>query len=376
MSSSKTAIVVGAGILGMATARALALKGYKVTVFERSLQSVGASIRNFGMIWPIGQPDGKLYDRAIRSREVWKEFLNASSIGFDTCGSVHLAYNIEEQNVIEELYEHFLEKNRPVSLLSANEIQSKYNGIVNENLMGGLYSNDEVIIDPREGIKNLPAYLNTYYNIDFKWGTAITSVSTNTVWSFKTKYNADIICICSGADFEHLYPYVFKEQPIIKTKLQMMRFTSNNPHYRIGTSVCGGLSLLHYKSFTASRSLEILKSKIESEMPEYIKHGIHVMVSQNNRGELTIGDTHEYALDFDPFDNTQLNTLVLNYLKKMMHIKDWTMQQSWNGVYPKMTNGETDLFLKVEPGVFIINGIGGNGMTLSFGFAEETIEKI
>jgi glycine/D-amino acid oxidase-like deaminating enzyme len=133
---------------------------------------------------------------------------------------------------------------------------------------------------------------------------------------------------------------------------------------------------LHYKSFAASASLDILKEKIHAELPEYIKWGIHVMVAQNDKGELTIGDTHEYALDFEPFDKQYLNDLVLQYLKKLMHIDNWTLQQSWNGVYPKMTNGETDLFLKVEPGVFIINGIGGNGMTLSFGFAEEAVEKI
>ena len=374
--SDKTAIVVGAGILGMATARALALKGYKVTILEKSHQSLGASIRNFGMIWPIGQPDGHLYDRAIRSREIWKEYLKNAKIPFDPCGSIHLAYDQEEQDVIEELYSHFLKCQRPVALLSPESIQKKFNGINQENLKAGLYSSDETIIDPREGIKNLPAYLKTYFNIDILWGTAVTNVTTNTVWSFKTKYNADVICICSGADFETLYPSVFKELPIIKTKLQMMRFVPNDPSFRIGTSVCGGLSLLHYKSFTASHSLDILKSKIEAELPEYLKHGIHVMVSQNDKGELTVGDSHEYALDFEPFDNQYINDLVLNYLKKLMHINDWTLQQSWNGIYPKMTNGETDLFLKVEPGVFIINGIGGNGMTLSFGFAEEAVEKI
>lgn len=374
--SDKTAIVVGAGILGMATARALALKGYKVTILEKSQQSLGASIRNFGMIWPIGQPDGHLYDRAIRSREIWKEYLKNANIPFDPCGSIHLAYNQEEQDVVEELYHHFLQSQRPVALLTPSSIQKKFNGINHEQLKCGLYSSDETIIDPREGIKNLPAYLKTYYNIDILWGTAVTNVTTNTVWSFKTKYNADVICICSGADFETLYPTVFKDLPIIKTKLQMMRFVPNDPAFRIGTSVCGGLSLLHYKSFTASKSLDVLKAKIESELPEYLKYGIHVMVSQNDKGELTVGDSHEYALDFEPFDNQYINELILNYLKKLMHINDWSLQQSWNGIYPKMTNGETDLFLKVEPGVFIINGIGGNGMTLSFGFAEEAVAKI
>jgi FAD dependent oxidoreductase TIGR03364 len=374
--SDKTAIVVGAGILGMATARALALKGYKVTILEKSQQSLGASIRNFGMLWPIGQPDGHLYERAIRSREIWKAYLKNANIPFDPCGSIHLAYDKEEQDVIEELYNHFLQSQRPVALLSPSSIQSKFKGINATHLKSGLFSSDETIIDPREGIKNLPIYLKSYYNIDILWGTAVTNVTTNTVWSFKTKYNADIICICSGADFETLYPAVFKELPIIKTKLQMMRYVPNDPSFRIGTSVCGGLSLLHYKSFAASASLDILKEKIQAELPEYIKWGIHVMVAQNDKGELTIGDTHEYALDFEPFDKQYLNDLVLQYLKKLMHIDNWTLQQSWNGVYPKMTNGETDLFLKVEPGVFIINGIGGNGMTLSFGFAEEAVEKI
>ena len=53
----------------------------------------------------------------------------------------------------------------------------------------------------------------------------------------------------------------------------------------------------------------------------------------------------------------------------MMHIDDWRITQSWNGIYPTMKNGDTDLFLEIESGIYILNGIGGHGMTMSFVFS-------
>jgi glycine/D-amino acid oxidase-like deaminating enzyme len=99
----KNAIVIGAGIVGLATARALAIKGYAVKVFDRSPQAVGASVRNFGMIWPIGQPSGLLYSRAMRSRQIWKTIAAETGIWLQETGSLHVAYNAEEWQVLQEL---------------------------------------------------------------------------------------------------------------------------------------------------------------------------------------------------------------------------------------------------------------------------------
>ena len=374
--SQKTAIVVGAGIVGLATARALSLKGYQVTVIERNQKAIGASIRNFGMVWPIGQPDGVLYKRAIRSKEIWKEIADSINIWYDEVGSLHLAYHDDEWEVLQELHKQFSENERPVKLLSPNEILTEFNGINPSGLRGGLYSSTETIIDPREAIQKVPEYLKEYLGVSFIWNTTITEISNNQLKAGNQIFEADIIFVCSGSDFETLYPELFADQAITKCKLQMMRFAPEQKDWRIGTSICGGLSLIHYQSFKAAASLFKLKSRYNADMGVYLDNGIHVMVSQNQLGELTVGDTHEYANTFEPFDKANLNELVLNYLKSFAITSDWNLIQTWHGIYPKMTNSATELLLYPAPNVYILNGLGGNGMTLSFGLAEETVNSM
>jgi phosphonoacetaldehyde hydrolase len=50
--------IVGPGVIGLAHAYLAAKSGLKIVVFERDPAAAAASIRNFGMIWPIGQPAG------------------------------------------------------------------------------------------------------------------------------------------------------------------------------------------------------------------------------------------------------------------------------------------------------------------------------
>jgi len=374
--ADRTAIVIGAGIVGLATARAVAEKGYRVKVFDRSGKAVGASIRNFGMVWPIGQPDGKLFNRAIRSREIWKEVASQAGIWFDPVGSLHLAYAQDERNVLEEFYS-LTKGSRKLKLLDAKQTLQLSHAVAETNLQGSLYCEEEIIVDPRQAICNLPGFLSEKYGVEFYWSSCVSFVADNTVYiGNKEEHEADLIFICSGSDFETLYPEEYAALPLTKCKLQMMRLASQPNNWRIGPAICGALSLIHYKSFTVAPSLRILKQRFEHEMPEYLKWGIHVMVSQNQNGELTVGDSHEYGITPEPFDKDFINDMILQYLKTFACFRDDKVIESWNGVYAKLTNGETDIFLSPAPGVFILNGLGGAGMTLSFGFAEEAVDQL
>lgn len=367
----QSAIVIGAGIVGLATARALALQGYGVTVIERTEKAIGASIRNFGMVWPIGQPDGKLYNRALRSRQIWKDIADSIGLWYEEAGSLHVAAETDEWQVLQELHHHFSGNGRNTQLLSPDQISQNFSGVNTGALLGGLYSNTELIVDPREAISSIPAYLEEFLGVTFLWQKQVNRVEAGRVYMGQEIQQADLICICSGADFETLYPEVFAKTEITRCKLQMLRYLSDNAGWRIGTSVCGGLSLIHYHSFQSAPSLPALKKRYETEMSEYLKWGIHVMVSQNSRGELTVGDSHEYGHTPDPFDRAEINRLIMDYLERFMVTHNWQLVQSWNGIYPKMTNGQTEVLLNPEPGVYILNGLGGAGMTLSFGLAEE-----
>jgi FAD dependent oxidoreductase TIGR03364 len=371
----QTAIVIGAGIVGLATARALAIRGYSVSVYEKNLRASGASVRNFGMIWPVGQPAGNLYDRAIYTRDCWREIGDKSGIWYEPVGSLHVAYHDDEWQVLQETFEAFTRQGRDVSLLNKTETLRLSPVAKKENCLGSLYSAEEIIVDPREALARLPGYFETYHDINFYWGKMVTHTRTGRIVVGSEEINADLVFICSGSDFETLYPEEFAKFALTKCKLQMMRVEEAKLG-RIGPAICGGLSLTHYHSFQVADSLPALQARFKREMPEFLQWGIHVMISQNQSGQLTVGDSHEYGLSPDPFDRKHINTLILEYLHQFTTLQNPNVVETWNGVYGKFTDGQTELFFSPEPDVFIVNGVGGAGMTLSFGFAEEMISYL
>src|SRR5436190_5911510 len=90
MDRSADIAVVGAGIVGLAHAYMALRKGYKVVLFERDHFAVGASVRNFGLLWPIGQMPGKGLDRALRAKQHWTTVAEEAGIWINQNGSLHV----------------------------------------------------------------------------------------------------------------------------------------------------------------------------------------------------------------------------------------------------------------------------------------------
>jgi FAD dependent oxidoreductase TIGR03364 len=372
MTKKYDAIIVGAGIVGLAFARALGVRGKKVLVIERNQYAVGASIRNFGMIWPIGQPEGVMYERAMLSKSIWVNLANEAGIWIDQVGSLHLAYNETEWEVLSEFAAQH--NHRDYQLCNQSATTTLSVAVQPVGFKGSLWSGEEMIVDAPQAIAKIPAYLTEKFGVDFKWGLSATNIETGRVYSGDCCMEAEQIMVCSGQDFEVLFPHVFNTLPITKCKLQMMRLVDQPESWRLGPSLCGGLSLIHYPGFKSAGSvLQRLKNQYEATHPDYLKWGIHVMASQNQSGEIIIGDSHEYGLTHDPFDRNFINQLIIDYLKGFARFPDFSLSASWNGIYSKMTDGQTECIISPMDGVTIINGLGGSGMTLSFGLAEEFI---
>jgi FAD dependent oxidoreductase TIGR03364 len=364
--------VVGAGILGLAHAYHLARRGRKVVVFERGRQAAGASVRNFGMIWPIGQPHGPRRDLALRSREIWLDLLQRAGLWHDQSGSLHVARYDDEANVLQEFASQASASVFPCELLDAKESRSRCPALREQGLMAGLWSPNEVCVDPRQVIATLPRWLAETFDMRFEFGTAVLEFDQPRVRTSAGEVYADRLWVCSGDDFQTLFPEIFRDTGITRCKLQMMRTETIANGWRLGPMIAGGLTLRHYASFEACPGLAALKARIARETPQFDRFGIHVMASQNGRGEVVIGDSHEYDAAIDPFDKAVIDDLILRYLDALIEVPNLQIVAHWHGTYAKHDR-EPYLARVAAEGAMAVTCAGGAGMTLSFGLAEEVI---
>ncbi|MCB0870788.1 MAG: glycine oxidase ThiO [Solirubrobacterales bacterium] len=162
------AIVVGGGLIGLATAWELREAGASVTVLEKESPGCGASRVAAGMLAPIGELDfgePELLAMNLKSRELYPDFVGKieSETGLDTgyrnCGALHVALDRDESGELKRIMElqqsHGLDS-KWLGPMAARDLEPG----ISPSLAGAVLVEEDAVVDPRALVEALRAGLS------------------------------------------------------------------------------------------------------------------------------------------------------------------------------------------------------------------------
>ena len=161
------AIVVGAGIVGLACAWRAAERGLDVLVIERDRPGAGASNVAAGMLAPVSETtwgQDRLLELGLASHRLWPQFaaeLSAAGgqeVGYFQIGTLHIALDGDEAAEWRRRFELMRSHGLEAEWLSPSACRDLEPGLAPGG-RGGVHAPHEAAVDPRETIAALvPAF--------------------------------------------------------------------------------------------------------------------------------------------------------------------------------------------------------------------------
>lgn len=359
-------VVVGGGIIGLASAYAAHRQGLRVAVVERHARCIGASVRNFGFVTVTGQRRGEHWARAMRTRDVWEHVAPQAGIQVVHQGLYVLAQRPEAMGVLDAFLQ--TEMGEGCRMLSSAEARQDFPAL--RDGLGVLYSPHERRVESRDAIPQLSNWLEQALGIDFYWNTTVHGVDLPVVHTSRGLLRAERCIVCPGHELNTLFPEVMAQAGIRMCTLQMLRVRPANP-VKLPGSVMSDLSLVRYEGYSDLPESAPLRGVLEREQGEFLEQGIHLIAVQSADGSLVVGDSHVYGTSEAPFASDHTDALILQEMHRVLHLKGATVSERWTGTYASAV----DVVYKAEaaPGVVVGVVTGGTGASTSFAFAEELV---
>lgn len=374
-------VIIGAGVLGSFHAYHALKKGHSVLLLEKDQLPQGATVRNFGQIVPSGMK-GPWFDYGVRSLEVYRQIQEQYDLTVRKQGSVYLASDDQEQQLLHELKTIMDERDYPCQFLSPRLCQEKWPALSPDYVKEGLFFPHELNVDPRQMIKNMITFmLAKFENLDYRSACPAhrldlkgeeVQVYTNDDNIFSGKQ----VLISNGAEFKLLLPEIYRQSGLIVSKLQMMR-SRPKPDCKLEGNILTGLTIRRYESFSECPSYNGLRTSEHYRRLQ--EKGIHILFKQAADGSIIIGDSHEYApaeaadslgYEIDHY----INELIIDEAQRIVNLQFDQLSATWAGFYSQHPD---DIFYQcLENKIHILTGIGGKGMTSSPGFAEANLPRI
>jgi FAD dependent oxidoreductase TIGR03364 len=358
-------VVVGGGILGSMHAWMARRRGHAVVHLEREAEARGASVRNFGLVWVSGRAGGAELELALRSRELWDQVAaSAPGVGLRPQGSVTVAASPGELDVLEAAMTRPDAPDRQWRLLGPDEAR-RLNPTLAGKILGALHCALDATVEPRRAARAIRESLT---GSDYTWlpGRTVMESREGAVRDHLGSWHeADRVVLCCGADHQGVMAPALTGAPLRRVRLQMLE-TAPDAQW-LTTAVADGDSLRYYPAY----DLPAL-SRLPPQDPLSAHHRIQLLMVQRDHGGLTIGDTHEYDEPFDFAVQDEVYANLVARAEAVLGRQVGPVARRWAGVYSQTTDASLYLRRPLVPGVEVVTGPGGRGMTLSAAIAEET----
>ena len=367
--------VVGSDMLGIAHAFEAAIRGLSVIVIdenEYSLSHQSKTSQENQLIWPIGQPS-HLLDRVMHTRERFIKL--AYTIGFPIhkTGSLHLAYQEDELNVLEEFMATTSRQAYQCKMLTPEETIEHSQVVRPIGLEGAMYSMTECSLNFAEARKEITAYLQKELSVQFIYGATIEHISDSYIYGNLHQWKAERIIVCSEKSSKNLFPQLFQErrkEVIHQTTLSIPQ-TSN---FELGPNIAAGLAILNSPSFAHCVSLRALQQRVEKEYKSYFTAGLHSFFTQVKKGECLIICREQQAEGDSSLAPEESRTLILKHLKKSLQIPNWEISTVSEQVYTKLAMEQSEGIFQAAENVWVVGGLEVQETTFSFGLAKEILD--
>jgi FAD dependent oxidoreductase TIGR03364 len=367
-------VIVGGGVLGTMHAMQARSRGIEVVHLEREAGPRGASVRNFGLVWVSGRAAGPELALAQRARTLWEHVAGqVPGTGFRPHGSLTLASDDAELALLKEAAAMPDAAEREFELLD-QAAAAGVNPVLKGDFAGALYCGRDAIVEPRQVPGALRDYLlaGAANGSGYQWlpGREAVEVAPYAVRDHAGEWHrGDLVVLCTGAAHTgiagpHLASY--ERSPVRRVRLQMLQTEPFGG--RLTTSLADGDSLRYYPAFDLPG-----RDGLGPQAPAAAAAAAQLLMVQRLDGGLTIGDTHSYAepfdfdLDEDSYDHLRAKA------ESLLGTALPPTRRRWAGVYSQVTGGPELYFRsQVAPGVVLVTGPGGRGMTCAPAIAEQT----
>jgi FAD dependent oxidoreductase TIGR03364 len=361
-------VVVGGGVLGTMHAYVARERGHEVVQLEADLEARKASVRNFGLIWVSGRARGAELDLALRARERWEEIAaGVPGVGFRPDGSLTVALHPAELDVLAAVCRAPDAGTRGLRLLDAGEVPV-INPAVRGETLGAMLCTRDAVVEPGRVLPALRRSMTERGRYCHAFGRTVTAAAPGRVHDHTGQvWPADVVVLCPGAAHAGVAATWLAGAPLRRCRLQMLQTEPLDE--RLTTALADGDSLRYYPAFAVPEA---------AALPEPAAPGAawrsQLLVAQRAGGELTIGDTHVYDEPYDFAVDEEPNADLLARAAAILGRPLPPVRRRWAGVYSQATDESVCVRVVPEPGLAVVTGPGGRGMTLAPAIAAETFD--